>query len=243
MFDVGAPELLVLVVIAVILFGPEKLPEFARKAARVIKYVRSMAGNAQEQLSKELGPEFSDLDVRDLNPKTFIQKHLMDDVDPIVADVKKEITDSTAAGRTAAADVTAADGGRPRRSARTNGSSVNGDGQRNPGGPGADARSTPTRRERHAAAASATGRGQAQLTADQPAPPAGEPLRDRGQRRARRRVGVAGGDRYAVVAARRAASDPAAPDRAAAPGSPAGCSGWRPRSRRRRSRRPPSGGC
>ena len=80
-------------VIAVILFGPEKLPEFARKAARVIKYVRTMAGNAQEQLSKELGPEFADLDVRDLNPKTFIQKHLMDDVDPIVADVKKEITD------------------------------------------------------------------------------------------------------------------------------------------------------
>jgi sec-independent protein translocase protein TatB len=108
MFDVGAPELLVLVVIAVILFGPEKLPEFARKAARVIRYVRSMAGNAQEQLSKELGPEFSDLDVRDLNPKAFIQKHLMDDVDPIVADVKKEIEDSTAVGRTAATDVTAA---------------------------------------------------------------------------------------------------------------------------------------
>ena len=108
MFDVGAPELLVLVVIAVILFGPEKLPEFARKAARVIKYVRTMAGSAQEQLSKELGPEFSDLDVRDLNPKTFIQKHLMDDVDPIVADVKKEIEDSTAAGRTAASDVNSA---------------------------------------------------------------------------------------------------------------------------------------
>ena len=125
MFDVGAPELLVLVVIAVILFGPEKLPEFARKAARVIKYVRSMAGNAQEQLSKELGPEFSDLDVRDLNPKTFIQKHLMEDVDPIVADVKKEITDSTAAGRTAAADVTAAMED-AKASARTNGSSVHG---------------------------------------------------------------------------------------------------------------------
>ena len=124
MFDVGAPELLVLVVIAVILFGPEKLPEFARKAARVIKYVRSMAGNAQEQLSKELGPEFSDLDVRDLNPKAFIQKHLMDDVDPIVADVKKEITESTAAGRTAAADVTAAMED-AKASARTNGSSVN----------------------------------------------------------------------------------------------------------------------
>ncbi|GAA3710056.1 sec-independent translocase [Microlunatus aurantiacus] len=120
MFDVGAPELLVLVVIAVILFGPEKLPEFARKAARVIKYVRTMAGSAQEQLSKELGPEFSDLDVRDLNPKTFIQKHLMDDVDPIVADVKKEIAESTAAGRTAASDVTAAMED-AKSSARTNG--------------------------------------------------------------------------------------------------------------------------
>ena len=125
MFDVGAPELLVLVVIAVILFGPEKLPEFARKAARVIKYVRTMAGNAQQQLSNELGPEFSDLDVRDLNPKAFIQKHLMDDVDPIVADVKKEIADSTAVGRTAAADVTGAIED-ARDSAKTNGSSVNG---------------------------------------------------------------------------------------------------------------------
>ncbi|MDN5761508.1 MAG: sec-independent translocase [Microlunatus sp.] len=124
MFDVGAPELLVLVVIAVILFGPEKLPEFARKAARVIKYVRTMAGNAQQQLSDELGPEFSDLDVRDLNPKAFIQKHLLDDVDPIVADVKKEITDSTAVGRSAAADVTEAIEA-ARGSATTNGS-VNG---------------------------------------------------------------------------------------------------------------------
>ena len=58
MFDVGAPELLVLAVLAVILFGPEKLPEFARKAARVINYVRNVAGNAQQQLKDELGPEF-----------------------------------------------------------------------------------------------------------------------------------------------------------------------------------------
>ena len=95
MFDVGAPELLVLIVIAVILFGPEKLPEFARKAARLISYLRTMAGNAQDQLSKELGPGFEDVDVRDLNPKAFIQKHLLDDVEPVIADVKKEITAAT----------------------------------------------------------------------------------------------------------------------------------------------------
>jgi len=99
MFDIGAPEFLLLIVAAVILFGPEKLPEFARKAARVVRYVRDIAGNAQSQLSKELGPGFEDLDVRDLNPRTFIQKHLLDDVDPIVADVKTEFSDAASAGR------------------------------------------------------------------------------------------------------------------------------------------------
>ena len=124
MFDVGAPELLVLVVIAVILFGPEKLPEFARKAARLLKYVRSMAGSAQEQLSKELGPGFEDVDVRDLNPKAFIQKHLLDDVEPVVADVKKELTAAKTMGSQAAADVDAAihaDSALPTTNGHTNG--------------------------------------------------------------------------------------------------------------------------
>ena len=125
MFDVGAPELLVLAVIAVILFGPEKLPEFARKAARVINYVRTMANSAQQQLRDELGPEFSDVDVRDLNPKTFIQKHLLDDVQPLVDDVKKELTEATTAGRSAVTDMTIAIDD-AKHLALTNGSSTNG---------------------------------------------------------------------------------------------------------------------
>ena len=108
MFDIGAPEFILLIMAAVILFGPEKLPEFARKAARVVKYVREIAGNAQEQLGKELGPGFEDMDLRDLNPRTFIQKHLMDDVDPIVADVKSEFADVGAIGRGAAGDLNSA---------------------------------------------------------------------------------------------------------------------------------------
>jgi sec-independent protein translocase protein TatB len=106
MFDIGAPEFLLLIVAAVILFGPEKLPEFARKAARVVNYVRNIAGNAQQQLGKELGPGFENLDVRDLNPKTFIQKHLLDDVEPILADVKTELSDATSMGRAASQDLT-----------------------------------------------------------------------------------------------------------------------------------------
>jgi sec-independent protein translocase protein TatB len=108
MLDIGAPEFIVLIVFAVILFGPEKLPELARKAARVVHYVRNIANNAQQQLGRELGPGFEDLDVRDLNPRAFIQKHLLDDVEPIMADVKSELSDAKSIGQTARDDVSSA---------------------------------------------------------------------------------------------------------------------------------------
>ena len=89
LLDVNGPEFLLLLVIAIVLFGPERLPDLARKAARVIRYVRTMASSAQQQLSKELGPEFENLDFRDLNPRSFIQKNLLEN--SVVADVKAEI--------------------------------------------------------------------------------------------------------------------------------------------------------
>ena len=108
LLDINAPEFLLLLVLAVILFGPERLPELARKAARVVRYVRTMAGSAQQQLSRELGPGFEDLDFRDLNPRAFVQKHLLDDVEPIIADVKKEITDVQGSVTGSTSDVAAA---------------------------------------------------------------------------------------------------------------------------------------
>jgi sec-independent protein translocase protein TatB len=90
LLDINATEFLLLLVLAVILFGPERLPDLARKAARVLRYIRTMAGSAQQQLSQELG---QDVDLRDLNPRAFVQKHLLDEVEPIIADVKADITD------------------------------------------------------------------------------------------------------------------------------------------------------
>jgi sec-independent protein translocase protein TatB len=93
LLDINGPEFVLLLVLAVILFGPERLPDLARKAARLLHYLRTVAGSAQQQLSKELGPEFENVDFRDLNPKTFVQKHLLDDIEPIIADVKSEVSD------------------------------------------------------------------------------------------------------------------------------------------------------
>lgn len=106
--DIGASELLVLAVIAIVVFGPEKLPQFARKAAKVLRYVRQMAGSAQNQLREELGPDFDDLDFADLNPKAFVRKHLFSDVEPVVNDIKSDLNNVASLGRDTVKDATAA---------------------------------------------------------------------------------------------------------------------------------------
>lgn len=79
MFDIGLPEFLVLAIAALFIFGPDKLPQAAAQAAKFLRSLRGMASNAQRELTKELGPEFGNLSLEDLNPRTFIRKNLLED--------------------------------------------------------------------------------------------------------------------------------------------------------------------
>jgi sec-independent protein translocase protein TatB len=82
--DINGPEVLILLVLAVIIFGPEKLPDLARKAARIFNYLRGIANDAQSRLRDELGPEFADLNLASLNPKALAASVL----DPVKAEVE-----------------------------------------------------------------------------------------------------------------------------------------------------------
>lgn len=82
-----------LAVLATIMFGPEKIPELSRKAARIVYFLRNVANSAQNQLREELGPEYADLDIRDLHPKTFIQKHILDDIQTDLDGIKSDLSD------------------------------------------------------------------------------------------------------------------------------------------------------
>ena len=81
MFGIGPLELVVIAIVAIIAFGPDRLPEFARTAGRLLRQVRQMVSNAQNDLRNELGPEFADLELQDLNPKNFVRKHLLEGFD------------------------------------------------------------------------------------------------------------------------------------------------------------------
>jgi sec-independent protein translocase protein TatB len=80
-FDIGTGELLALAVLALLVLGPEKLPQYAAEAARFIRQVRKMANEARTEVTRELGPELEGLDLRDLNPRSLVRKHLLDPLD------------------------------------------------------------------------------------------------------------------------------------------------------------------
>lgn len=77
MFNVGPFELFVLAIVAVLVVGPDRLPALARDAAQLIRTLRDLATGARQQLRDELGPEFADVDLRNLNPRTAIQRAVL----------------------------------------------------------------------------------------------------------------------------------------------------------------------
>ncbi|MFH8800069.1 sec-independent translocase [Streptomyces sp. NPDC017936] len=77
--DIGVLELVTIIVLAVLVFGPDKLPKVIQDVTRTIRKIREFSESAKQDIRQELGPEFKDFEFEDLNPKTFIRKQLEND--------------------------------------------------------------------------------------------------------------------------------------------------------------------
>jgi sec-independent protein translocase protein TatB len=75
-FGIGLMEIAVVVVVAILVFGPDRIPDFARQAGQIARQVRRMANNARDELRAELGPEYADLELRDLDPREIVRRHI-----------------------------------------------------------------------------------------------------------------------------------------------------------------------
>ncbi|MFD8817784.1 sec-independent translocase [Streptomyces sp. NPDC059627] len=107
--DIGPLELVTIVVLAVLVFGPDKLPKVIQDVMRTIRKIREFSESAKEDIRQELGPEFKDFELEDLNPKTFIRKHLDSDELGLKEirngfDLKKEMAEVTDAVHSREAD-------------------------------------------------------------------------------------------------------------------------------------------
>ena len=78
MFGMGLAELAVIAFVAVMVFGPDRLPELAKQAGALVRQGRKMANSARDELRAELGPEYADLELRDLDPRTLVRKHILE---------------------------------------------------------------------------------------------------------------------------------------------------------------------
>lgn len=84
MFGINGWELGLIVVLAVVLIGPERLPGYAEQLGRAVRKGRAYLTDARSRVDEELGPEFRDvdwskLDPRQYDPRRIVRDALMDD--------------------------------------------------------------------------------------------------------------------------------------------------------------------
>ena len=84
MFDIGIGEILVLAVVGLLVFGPERLPKAAAQAGRWIRRVRELGQSARQDLVQSAGIDLQDTmdsvrSLRDLHPRRLATSLLSDD--------------------------------------------------------------------------------------------------------------------------------------------------------------------
>jgi sec-independent protein translocase protein TatB len=83
-FDINGGELLVLLVLAVFLIGPERLPRYAAQLGQLVRRGKVFLQDAKDRVGEELGPDFQDvdwskLDPRQYDPRRIVREALLDD--------------------------------------------------------------------------------------------------------------------------------------------------------------------
>ncbi|MEB4210258.1 Sec-independent protein translocase protein TatB [Mycobacterium sp. 94-17] len=79
-------HMLVLVVVGLVVLGPERLPGAIRWTSNALRQARDYLGGVTSQLREDLGPEFDELRVplselqklRGMTPRAALTKHLLD---------------------------------------------------------------------------------------------------------------------------------------------------------------------
>ena len=79
MFGISAPEFIVLLAVAAVVLGPERMPQYAQQLARLVRELRRMAQGASQQVRSEMGPEFDDIDWRKFDPRQYDPRRIVRD--------------------------------------------------------------------------------------------------------------------------------------------------------------------
>lgn len=112
MFGINGPEFILLLLIGILVIGPQRLPEYTQKLANVVKEVRRMASGAREQIKDEVGIDIDDVDWKKYDPRQYDPRRIIKEA--LLDDDSKPVSEGAPAA-VAAASGAAAAGAAPRR--------------------------------------------------------------------------------------------------------------------------------
>ncbi|MBH0010071.1 Sec-independent protein translocase TatB [Salinibacterium sp. UTAS2018] len=78
-FGLTFDKLLIIGIIAVFLLGPDRLPYYASQLARLVRSLRDMASGAKDRMREEMGPDFDDIDWKQLDPRQYDPRRIIRD--------------------------------------------------------------------------------------------------------------------------------------------------------------------
>ncbi len=76
MLGINGSEFLILLVLAVVLVGPERLPQYAEQLGRMVRDLRGYLASAKERVSQETGVDWEQLDPRQYDPRRIVRDAL-----------------------------------------------------------------------------------------------------------------------------------------------------------------------
>lgn len=76
-FGLTFEKLLLIGLIAVFLIGPDRLPLYSAKLARLIRSLRDMASGAKDRLREEMGPDFDEVEWKKLDPRQYDPRRIV----------------------------------------------------------------------------------------------------------------------------------------------------------------------
>lgn len=107
MFGVGLAEMALIAFVAVIAFGPDRLPVLAKQAGIMMRKARAMANSARDEIREELGPDYADLELRDLDPRNIVRRHIIEAMEDEDDDLRPAAAPALAEGQRPPYDVDA----------------------------------------------------------------------------------------------------------------------------------------
>lgn len=79
MFGINGGEFLVILLVAVIVIGPTRLPKYAEQLARLTKQARHFLQDARTKVDEELGEDVKDIDWAALDPRRYDPRRIVRD--------------------------------------------------------------------------------------------------------------------------------------------------------------------